>query len=193
MIPINVAMNYIRGRAACALDAVRALDGRKFQGVDGEFAAAALNDLEMIFDLASKEEYRPDPAATTGSVLQEADALVHGDRNRDYGPPREAYEGLAKLWNAFAGTALTPEQVVVMLILMKVNRERYRAKRDNRVDIAGYAEVLDWMVREGGETFNVSDFVWKKPVERTGFPARTVTAFGVDMEPDAASKTGWGG
>lgn len=73
------------------------------------------------------------------NVLQEAQALVLGDRNADYGHPRQEFERIARLWSAYTGATIFPEDVPMMLILLKAARERHAHKRDNLVDIAGYA------------------------------------------------------
>ena len=56
------------------------------------------------------------------------------------------YERTATLWLAFLGKTITAEDVPLMMILLKVSREANKHKRDNLVDIAGYArtrEMLD--------------------------------------------------
>ena len=81
------------------------------------------------------------------SVLNEAHGLVHKDRGEDYGHPFDDFSRTAKLWSVVLGTEVTPEQVALCMICVKLSREVNRPKRDNRVDIAGYAETLE-MVHE---------------------------------------------
>ena len=38
---------------------------------------------------------------TRGKVLAKAGKLVHGSRNRDYGPPQENFQRTAVMWNAY--------------------------------------------------------------------------------------------
>lgn len=86
------------------------------------------------------------------SEMQEALNLVYGDRQASYGNPREAYVALAKVWSGLLAGKLTgditPEQVVLMLAAMKINRQSHRPKRDNVVDLHGYGLVLS-RVQEG--------------------------------------------
>lgn len=78
------------------------------------------------------------------SVLTEAEGLVHGDRNVSYGHPMDDFTRTAKMWSALFGIEFTAEQVGLAMICVKLSRERHAPKRDNLVDIAGYAETVEW-------------------------------------------------
>lgn len=82
-------------------------------------------------------------------ILTEAYDLVHGPRQADYDHPRVNFQAIADGWTVIFGEPVTPQQVALAMIWTKVCRELHRPKRDNRVDIAGYAETLD-MVEESG-------------------------------------------
>lgn len=94
------------------------------------------------------------------SVLNEAQRLVHGDRNASYGHPLDDFRRTAKMWSAILGVEVRPEQVGLCMIAVKLSRECHRPKRDNLVDIAGYAETVEWAKSEEykreclGETFS---------------------------------------
>ena len=83
----------------------------------------------------------------TGVILSEAQSLVHGDRQSDYGHPYHDFSRTAQMWSAILGQEVTPAQVGLCMIAVKVSRECHKPKRDNLVDIAGYAETVR-MVRE---------------------------------------------
>jgi hypothetical protein len=72
--------------------------------------------------------------------------LVHGQRGQDYGHPYEDFSRTAKMWSAILGIEVTPQQAILCMIAVKISRECHLPKRDNRVDIAGYAEALDMVV-----------------------------------------------
>lgn len=78
--------------------------------------------------------------------MAEANALVYGDRQASYGNPRDAYVAQAKAWSGVLAhklqADLTPEDVVLLLTTMKIVRQARKPKRDNKVDIHGYALVL---------------------------------------------------
>jgi len=78
----------------------------------------------------------PPPRA---GVLREAEALVCGARQRDYGPPAESFGRIAALWSAYLGRAVTPAQVAGCMALLKIARLAYQpAHRDSAVDSCGY-------------------------------------------------------
>ena len=84
----------------------------------------------------------------TESAAQEAHRLVHGSRGADYGHPIEDFTRTGKMWGAILGTdPVPPDKVALCMVAVKVSREVNAPKRDNRVDIAGYAETLE-MVRQ---------------------------------------------
>lgn len=83
------------------------------------------------------------------NVLQEALAVVTGPRRQAYGDPRESCARLADVWSALFADLLRPGQrfearhVVLGLLALKLMREAHSHQRDNVVDIAGYAWVLE--------------------------------------------------
>lgn len=81
------------------------------------------------------------------SILAEAQKLVAGDRQKAYGHPYESCNRIAKLWSAILGVEVTAQQVTLCMIALKISRQCGKPKRDNLVDIAGYAEVAN-MVEE---------------------------------------------
>lgn len=87
------------------------------------------------------------------SILEEARRLVHGDRGESYGHPVDDFSRTGRIWGAILGIPdVTAEQVALCMAAVKISREVNQPKRDNRVDIAGYAETLDMVVaRRGGQ------------------------------------------
>ncbi len=77
------------------------------------------------------------------TILEEAQSAVYGDRQADYGTVTENFGTIAKLWSAVLKHDVTPEQVGLCMVQVKVAREMYRPKRDNLVDVAGYAATLE--------------------------------------------------
>jgi len=91
---------------------------------------------------------------TDRSILEEATELTAGDRQRDYDHPRRNHERIVALWNAYLEgkgipPTLVPEDVSRMMILVKIARDIATPKRDNNVDIAGYAWVTEEIRKEG--------------------------------------------
>lgn len=84
--------------------------------------------------------------AYADSVLCNAYEAVYSARMADYGPPIENHERTAALWTIYLRAtlrdkvSLSARDVCMLNILQKVSRDVHRPKRDNLVDIAGYAE-----------------------------------------------------
>ncbi len=82
------------------------------------------------------------------SVLLEAQKLVHGDRNADYGHPLDDFSRTARMWSAILGVEVSPEQVGLCMVAVKISRQCNRPKRDNLVDGAGYFETVSMVLEE---------------------------------------------
>jgi len=71
--------------------------------------------------------------------LQTADELINGDRAKDYGSVSENFQRIADLWSVVLGVGVTPEQVALCMIQLKVARlVNTPEHKDSWVDIAGY-------------------------------------------------------
>jgi len=70
-------------------------------------------------------------------ILEEA--LTKGDRNAQYGPPDQDFQRTAAMWSAIKGVPFEAREVALFMIALKLSRETHQRKRDNWVDIAGYA------------------------------------------------------
>ena len=84
--------------------------------------------------------------------LDTAEALINGDRAKEYGPAKMNHERIAAIWNVFLEKklvhAITPEDVVACMIGLKLARlAEDTSKDDSWVDIIGYAAL-------GGEIAN---------------------------------------
>lgn len=82
------------------------------------------------------------------NVLEEAQSLVHGKRNQDYGHPNEDFGRTAKMWASILGVDVSAEQVARCMIALKLSRECHKHTRDNLVDIAGYAATIEMLQEE---------------------------------------------
>jgi len=80
------------------------------------------------------------------SILQEADALVNGDRQAAYGTPQANFKRWSNLcWASDRENlrSLTPEDLAWIMVLGKIARDTNGPKRDNIVDGAAYLEIVN--------------------------------------------------
>lgn len=91
------------------------------------------------------------------SILEEAQRLIHGDRNKNYGHPRENFADTAALFSGYLGKEISDIDVANLMILLKVARVKGTGyHRDSFTDIAGYAGCVERIyeepvVKQGGE------------------------------------------
>lgn len=75
----------------------------------------------------------------TKDVLEEALEITSDDRRNAYGPVDQDFIRIAAMWSAVMGIPVTAKQVALCMICLKISRATWSDKRDNWVDIAGYA------------------------------------------------------
>lgn len=101
------------------------------------------------------------------TILSEADRIVNGQRREDYGGPFDSFSDIAAGWSMVLGVQVTPEQVGLCMIQLKVARAKNGGfHRDSFVDIAGYAQCMEFVAEHrasrgemppgvGGPTINI--------------------------------------
>lgn len=83
------------------------------------------------------------------TILQEAQRLVHGDRQSTYGHPHDDYLCTTQMFNVWMSKKyrtsfyMSPVDGAMFLEFVKISREGNAPKRDNRTDGAGYWECID--------------------------------------------------
>lgn len=78
------------------------------------------------------------------SILTEAEALINGARQEQYNHPFDNFSQTAELWSPILGVDVTPEQVALCMIQVKISRLCHSpTHRDSQVDIAGYAGTYE--------------------------------------------------
>jgi len=129
-----------------AADAVAVLPGwESSAGAQIEVAVARFCGVPVL-DAETLESL--DRLPIPRSVCQEADQLVTGDRRADYGHPLDDFSRIATMWSAILGVAVSAEQVGLCQIAVKLSRQCHRPKRDNLVDICGYANCVQQVIEE---------------------------------------------
>ena len=84
------------------------------------------------------------------SVLEEAQSIIYGDREKTYGHPAKNLKTIASMWNAYLNNmddgnfVVTAKDVAAMMMLVKVARfANDPSHRDNLVDVCGYAALIE--------------------------------------------------
>ena len=73
-------------------------------------------------------------------ILRAAEKCVCGQREQDYGSPENNFEIIAGFWTAYKGVPFTPNDVAMMMALLKIARIKSGGgTTDSFVDLAGYA------------------------------------------------------
>ena len=105
-----------------------------------------LLEIEPSFQENPMEPTQPE---SQECILDIAKKLTRGDRNASYGHPSQDFIRTAGMMNALFGDMLKegckfePQHIAMMMILVKLSRQRHQNKRDNWIDIAGYSDCGD--------------------------------------------------
>ena len=84
-----------------------------------------------------------------GTMLLQHAAGVIEHRERTYGPPADNFDVIAKRWSLVLGVTVSPAQVALCLIDLKLARLSHDpAHLDSIIDVAGYAACLREVTRE---------------------------------------------
>lgn len=147
----DIYREFLRGDIAAIAhcDAIALLPGwEKSSGVAKELVVARLLALQEMDAVT----FAPMPKLEGESALQEAQRLVHGNRGADYGHPIDDYTRTGRMWGAILGVPdIDPRICCLMMAAVKVSREVNKPKRDNRVDLAGYAECAQMVAERQGK------------------------------------------
>ena len=88
-------------------------------------------------------------------LLQRANELIGGDRQRDYGNKLQNFSQIAMLWQGTLATklqpdaAITPEDVALCMIQVKIARlAKSPDHEDSLLDVAGYAGCMSLLQKE---------------------------------------------
>lgn len=132
-------------------DAVVLLEGwEKSKGVAVEIAIANYSGIPLYIypemkELAFKMNLinSPDLNMKSEDILEEALRITKGDRQNQYGPPNQDFARTAAMWSALKGIKFSTTDVADFQICIKLSRNTHQKKRDNYIDVAGYARCGD--------------------------------------------------
>lgn len=153
---------YLRADVAllAQCDAIALLPGWDRSGGATLEAVIAAEIGLTFFDAFSGEQMEEPPRTSffaehgMASILDTAKRITSGERQEDYGHPSDDFERAAQMWTAILGEKLHPQEKVtaddipLCMIAVKLARQAHRHKRDNLVDIAGYARTAAMVAGE---------------------------------------------
>ena len=111
-----------------------------------------LVDAATFLNAANYADQDTKEAPEHESILAEAARIVTGARAADYGSAEESFSRIAALTElmlneseraSLAVASFPPTVAVKVLMAVKLARESNKHKRDNLVDLCGYAELLN--------------------------------------------------
>ncbi|MDA1338298.1 MAG: DUF6378 domain-containing protein [bacterium] len=78
----------------------------------------------------------------TFEILQQAEKLVNGDRDKTHGDKLENHKNISLLWSAYLETTITPKDVAILMVLLKLARTKAgQFNIDDYVDACGYSAI----------------------------------------------------
>lgn len=124
-------------------DAVVFLNGwENSKGANLELHAAKLMGLKCWNENLDLLEFKKDE--NQQSICEIADHLVSFDRQSSYGHPYDNFTDIGRVWGMQLGLPdIPPETVGLMMVGVKLSREKFHPKRDNLIDGAGFFKCVD--------------------------------------------------
>jgi len=80
------------------------------------------------------------------NILEKANEICNlrkEEKERQYGPFEEGMERAAKIASGCTGKDITPQDMYLMLVALKLSRQSYNHKEDNLLDAVAYLAVLN--------------------------------------------------
>jgi hypothetical protein len=94
----------------------------------------------------------------TESILQEAERIVAGPRQKDYGHPLDDFTKTAAMWSGVFGVPISAEQVALAMVCVKMSRLLNTPDHhDSMVDACGYMRTYDMVRQERARRAGVSE------------------------------------
>ncbi len=89
------------------------------------------------------------------NIFDIAKKLVSNDRQKQYGPPEQHLTDVGRIWGALLQIEdISPQKVALMMTGLKLARETFCPKKDNRVDAIGYLYITDLLEEIKNEKFS---------------------------------------
>ena len=73
--------------------------------------------------------------------------LLEVDRWDTHGDPMQTHKKVSVLWSAYLGCEITPDQVALCMVLVKIARSSSGYTRDDYLDSIGYMVIAEGLAR----------------------------------------------
>ena len=81
--------------------------------------------------------------------LRTALKLLSGKRQHEYGNKKENHENIARLWSAYLDHYISPHDVAILMVLLKVARAKFgNPSSDTYIDMVGYSAIAGELINE---------------------------------------------
>ena len=95
----------------------------------------------------------------TNELLDEVKGTLH-ERGRIYGSSRTNHERISELWTGYLGDYISPMQVSMCMLLVKVSRLTETPNHQDSIkDLVGYAAIYNELLNSYEEDFGVAESV----------------------------------
>lgn len=82
-----------------------------------------------------------------GGICEEAKKLITKDRHDVYGDPKYDFQRTVDLFRIVSGHTLTAAEGALFMMCVKLSRETAVHSQDNLIDLCGYADILNYILR----------------------------------------------
>ena len=74
---------------------------------------------------------------------------MSGKRQHEYGNKKENHENIARLWSAYLDHYISPHDVAILMVLLKVARAKFgNPSSDTYIDMVGYSAIAGELINE---------------------------------------------
>jgi hypothetical protein len=111
--------------------------------IAGHFYIINDNSSEQGFPFTLLDKYFKMIENSKNSLLLQADKVVNGDRNEQYGDAKQAFNEYSDILKTTFNISLSPEEICKVMMAIKLGRLKYKFKEDSLLDLMGYSEILN--------------------------------------------------
>lgn len=93
------------------------------------------------------------------SIIDEAKDIRGGSRQSDYGDCVANMQRISAIASLINGKEITPKECAIVQIAVKLSRESFKHKRDNLVDLIGYADILNEVIEANNKPLTIDELI----------------------------------